>query len=331
MICAQLVAPAASARDQASGQVLKIGTMAPENTLPHRALLKMAQIFDEETQGQVQLKIYPGTVGDEPTIVRKLRVGQLQGALLSSKGLGNVSTEPIAMQLPMMFDSTAEIDAVLAQMQPTFDRALEADGLVPLAWSDGGWIYLFASEPAVSVVDMARRKMWMWPHDDGAVASFASIGLQPVILSDVDILPALRTGMVEVFPGTPMTALALQTFPSTPHMVDVPIAFMLAAVVVDRSAWQRIPPQQRARILARCQQGGAEMSAEVRRSNVEALAILKTRGVVVHSPSPAQREAWRTAGARALELARGRSVDAALVDEVLRRRDAFRASHRSQP
>jgi TRAP-type C4-dicarboxylate transport system substrate-binding protein len=163
------------------------------------------------------------------------------------------------------------------------------------------------------------------------MASFTSIGLQPVVLSDVDIVPSLRTGMVEVFPSTPMTALALQTYPSTPHMIDVPIAFMLAAVVVERTAWLRIPEAQRLRILARARRIGLDMTVHARSGNVEALGILQAHGVHVHRPTGQQRAAWNTAGARALGLARGRSVDTSLVDEVLRQRDAYRASRARRP
>ncbi len=311
---------------RARGQVIKLGTMAPAGTLPHKTLLRIAEVFAEETAGQVQVKIYAGVVGDEPTIVRKLRVGQLQAALLTSKGLATITPEPMAMQLPMLFADDAEIDAVLAAMQPSFDRALRADGFESLAWVDGGWMYFFTTRPAVAVEDLAGRRMWMWPHDDGAVASFAALGVEPVVLSDLDILPSLRTGMVEVFPTTPIAALALQTDRVTPHLVDVPLAFMLAGLVVDRSTWNKLPGDARKRIRKRCAVLGRELSAQVRRDSVTAIAAMQRRGLTVHRPGKAQLRAWHARASRAREVAVGRSVSAELVEQVLR----ARAAHRSQ-
>jgi len=314
-----------SSRAEAAALVIKLGTVAPEGTLPHKALQRMGQVIAEETGDQVRLKIYAGVVGDEPTIVRKMRIGQLQAAMLTSKGLATITPEPMAVQLPMLFESTDEIDAVFAELQPLFDRALEQDGFVPVAWCDGGWIYLFTKRPAVTVEHLRGRRMWMWAHDDGAVASFASFGLEPAVLSDVDIVPSLSTGLVEVFPTTPVTAVALQTYVHTPHMVNVPLAFMLAGVVIQEKSWARIPAGARARIRQRCEQIGRELSAEVRSDSAEAIEIMKQRGLEVHLPTPAQLEVWRKRAKAARRAAIGTSVDAKLVDEVLARRDAYRA------
>jgi len=313
---------------EAKQRVIKLGTVAPEGTLPHLALKQMAQVFAEETGGKVQLKIYPGVVGDEPTIVRKMRIGQLQGAMLTSKGLATISPEPMAVQLPMLFADTAEIDAVFAAMQPTFDRALTEDGFVPIAWCDGGWMYLFSARPAVALDDLGGRRMWMWPHDEGAVLSFVALGLEPVVLSDIDIVPSLRTGLVEVFPATPVTAMALQTYRDTPHMIEVPLAYMLGGVVISADAWESIAPPARERILRRCAKIGEQLSADVRRDSAEAIEIMQRKGLTVHRPTSAQREEWRAAAIRARATAIGVSVDAALFERVLAERERYRARAR---
>ena len=77
-----LVAPAA-----ANAQTIKIGTLAPEGSLWHEVLVKMGQRWKTISNGSVTLRIFPGGVeGPEPTMLRKVAIGQLQAAALSSAG-----------------------------------------------------------------------------------------------------------------------------------------------------------------------------------------------------------------------------------------------------
>ncbi len=304
---------------------IKMGTVAPKGSVYHKALLEMAEVFEQETDGKVKVKIYAAVVGDEPTIVRKMRVGQLHAAALTNTGLALITTEPIALQLPMQFDSTAELDHVMAEMTPVFDRALEEDGFVTLTWADGGWVYFFTKKPAQSLEDIKGRKMWMWAHDPDALKSFAAIGFAPVVLSGVDIIPSLQTGMIEALPTTAITALALQTYPLTPHVIDVKWGVMLGGTVISKQAWEKVPAEARPKIRARCMEIGKEITREVRAESARAMAIMKSKGVQVHTPDAAQLQAWRELAKKSQAIVRGGSVDAALADQAMQIRDRYRA------
>jgi len=319
--------PAAAEADH--GIVIKLGTVAPANSIVHKTLLELADLFRSETAGQVRLQIYPGTVGDEASIVRKLRIGQLQAATLTSKGLALITTEQMAVQLPMLFDDTDEMDAVVGEMQPAFDQALLDDGYVSLFWCDGGWIQFFTKRPAVAVEDLKGMRMWMWSGDPHAAKAFSLLGFEPVILSDVDIIPSLQTGLVEAFPTTPVTAVALGSYPLTPHLIDVRWGSMLAGTIVSAAVWQKIDPAARERIQRRTRQLGRELSSRARADSAASIAIMQTRGLTVHAPTPAQLVQWRARATEALAVVRGTSVDAALADRAIALRDAYRSRRRA--
>ena len=312
---------------QARSMVVKMGTVAPKGSIFHKALLKMAVAFDEETGGKVKRKVYAGVVGDEPTIVRKMRVGQLQAATLTSTGLAQITKEPMAVQLPMQFRNTDELDATLAGMQPVFDKALENHGFVSLTWSDGGWMYFFTKKPAVSVADVQNRKLWMWANDPVAVEAFSVIGFAPVVLSGVDIIPSLQTGMITALPTTPVTALALQSYPMTPNMIDIKWGVMLGGTIIDQKVWERIPADARKRISQRCHQIGVELATQARQQSNDALKIMQKKGLVIHHPDAVQRKAWEQKAKESAAIVRGQSVDAALVDQAIKIRDDYRAAH----
>lgn len=312
---------------QARGMVIKMGTVAPKGSIFHKALLKMAKAFAEETNGKVKLKVYAGVVGDEPTIIRKMRVGQLQAATLTSTGLALITKEPMAVQLPMQFRNTDELDATVAGMQPVFDEALENHGFVSLTWSDGGWMYFFTKKPAVSVADVQNRKLWMWANDPVAVEAFSVIGFAPVVLSGVDIIPSLQTGMITALPTTPVTALALQSYPMTPNMIDIKWGVMLGGTIIDKKVWEKIPADARERISKRCHAVGVELAQQARQQSDEALKIMQKKGLVIHHPDAAQRKAWEQKAAESFAIVRAKAVDPALVDQATKIRDAYRAAH----
>ena len=81
------------------GLKVKLATVAPKNSVWHDALMRMAQDWRDISNGTIDLVIYPGGVaGDEETMLRKMRAGQLQAALMSGAGMAYVDTGVSALQ-----------------------------------------------------------------------------------------------------------------------------------------------------------------------------------------------------------------------------------------
>src|SRR5690242_10819619 len=84
-----LVLAAAPARAQSS--VVKLATLVPDGSVWHKVLRDMGDDWSKGTQGRVTLRIYAGGVaGDEPDMVRKMRIGQIQAAALTVAGLSDI-------------------------------------------------------------------------------------------------------------------------------------------------------------------------------------------------------------------------------------------------
>ena len=74
-------------------QVIKIATIAPEGSSWMRELRTAAAEVQAGAQGRVQVKFYPGGVmGSDSVVLRKMRLGQLQGGVLTSSELATQST-----------------------------------------------------------------------------------------------------------------------------------------------------------------------------------------------------------------------------------------------
>src|SRR5258706_16364450 len=58
---------------------VRMATLAPKGTPVHQALLAMGEKWRQAPGGGVALTVYTdGSMGDEPDMVRRMRVGQLQ-------------------------------------------------------------------------------------------------------------------------------------------------------------------------------------------------------------------------------------------------------------
>ena len=96
-----------------------MATLAPEGTDWHGMLVEMGQEWKKATDGQVQLRIYPGgVVGDERDMVRKMRIGQIHAAGITTEGLTEIVPDFSAFYVPLAFQDNDDIQAVLDDMYP---------------------------------------------------------------------------------------------------------------------------------------------------------------------------------------------------------------------
>ena len=66
---------------QAAPKTIKFATLAPDGTTWMNSMREFSKEVENKTEGRVKFKIYAGgTQGDEKDVVRKMRLGQLQGA-----------------------------------------------------------------------------------------------------------------------------------------------------------------------------------------------------------------------------------------------------------
>jgi TRAP-type C4-dicarboxylate transport system substrate-binding protein len=309
--------------------VIRLATFVPDGSVWHKAMKEMGAEWAQETSGRVQLKVYPGGVaGDEPDYVRKMRVGQLQAAAVTTAGLAQIDNAFQMFGVPMFFDSYPELNAVLEKMTPILKRRLEAKGFVLLNWGHGGWVYFFTRQKASTVAEMKKVKMFAMAGDDRWVQLWKSNGYSPVALAPSDMLTGLQTGMIDGCPTTPLVALTLQWYRQTPNMVGIGMAPLVGGLVMTRQAWGKISPADQAKVLAACERLEKRLLTGVPRQDTTAVEEMKKRGLTV-TPVPSGDVAeWRAAAEQFARGMRGTLIPPDILDMATRERDAFRQRSR---
>ena len=78
---------------------IRLATLIPSGTSYHHSLLEMGEKWKKASNGNIALTIYPdGIMGSEDEIVRRMRVGQLQAAVLTVSGLSAIDPAVGALQ-----------------------------------------------------------------------------------------------------------------------------------------------------------------------------------------------------------------------------------------
>ncbi|OGH61137.1 MAG: hypothetical protein A3G34_16055 [Candidatus Lindowbacteria bacterium RIFCSPLOWO2_12_FULL_62_27] len=316
----------------AANVVVKMATLAPKGSAWHLILLEMGEKWKAASGGSVTLTIYPGMVaGDDADVVRKMRLGTLNAALLTSVGMANIDRSIYSLQVPMMYESYEELDYVLERQSPNLKKEYESRGFVILTWADGGWIHFFTKTPVRTPDDMKPLKLFAWAGDNEAIEIWKAAGFQPVPLPSTEISTALKTGLVNALSTTLKAAVIFQWYTHAKHMTDLQWTALLGAVVISKPAWEKIPAAVRPALLEAAREAGAKMRREIRQSGPKEIEAMTKRGLTVVRLNPEEVAAWRAATEAIYSKIRGSIAPARAFDEAMKYRNEYRKGGSAPP
>jgi TRAP-type C4-dicarboxylate transport system substrate-binding protein len=308
---------------------IKLATMAPDGSTWHVTLKKIAEQWATASNGQVKLKIFAGGVqGDEGDVVKKMRIGQLHAGALTAIGLKDVAPEPTAVCAPLMITSYPELDYVMDKVGPKLEKSVADKGFVVLTWTDTGTMYFFSQKPAATPADMASQKVFAVSGDPVAEDAWRSAGFTPVVLSSVNMIPSLQTGMVNAFTSTPLIALSLGWYSSAKNMTLAPWGMLVGALVVSKKTWDKVPADLQPKLLEIVRAEALNLKVDARKQEAQALKAMQDKGLNVVTPTAPQLALWNGLEGKVNTVVRGKVVPEAIFDDVKKARDEFRASQR---
>ncbi len=323
---ALLLALPLSSTARAAPVTLKLATLAPKDSRYCQLLEDMAQKWAEASGGEVKLRIYPGGVaGSEGDMVRKMGVGQLQAAAITVVGMHDISPEPQATSIPFLVETDGEMQYVLAKLHTRIDAALAAKGFVAVTWATAGSLRFFSSYPIRSPADLSNSKIWAWDGDPAAAEGWKSAGFHPVVLSSTDIVPSLQTGLINTVSDPPLFVFVTRMFEKAKYMLDYQWGMIAGSVLVRKEAWDKIPLDLQAKLLAVSAETGKALSAEVKHLDDDAIVQMKKQGLQIVEPT--DLPAWKATGEKSWTAVRGKVVPAELFDEVKRLVAEYHAQH----
>ncbi len=282
----------AAASDAAT---LKIATISPDGLSWMKKFRASTRQIEELTEGRVKFKIYPGGVqGDDATVLRKMRIGQLHGGVLAAGSLTHFYPDLQIYNLPLQFRSNAEVDYIRQEMDQMIADGLEASSVLTFAFIETGFAYLMSKDPVTSVADLKDLKAWIPDGDPIAAELVKSFGVSPIPLNITDVLAGLQTGLINAVMAPPAVALALQWHNHVSYMTDLPLVYIYSTMVMQEKAFGRVSEGDQAIIRSVLSQVFAEIERDTRVDNERALQAISTVGVQSLSVSDDELAEWQS-------------------------------------
>lgn len=295
LLAALLLATSAQA-----ATTIKIATVAPDGTAWMREMRAGADAVKKDTDGRVEIKYYPGGVmGDEPTVLRKIRIGQLQGGAFTGGELSQIVKDAQIYSLPFLFKNQEEVDRVRTQLDPLLRQSFDKAGFDVAGISGGGFAYLMSVNPIKTKDDLKAAKVWVPQGDRVAEAGFKAGGVTPISLPLADVYTSLQTGLIDTVANTPAGAIAFQWHTKVRHMVDLPITYVVGMLVIDKKVVDALSPADREAVNADLAAAFSRLEKINRDDNTQALQALQKQGVEIFRPDAAETAAWETVGVEA--------------------------------
>lgn len=301
-----------------SAATLKIATVAPEGSAWMVAMREAAKEVASTTEGRVNIRFYPGGVmGNDSTVLKKIRLGQLQGGALTASELASVAPNTPIYGLPFLFSGGEEVDAARAALDGAIAAELQAAGFRMLSLSGVGFAYLMSSGDIASRTALEARRVWVPQGDLIAELTFREGGISPVPLPLADVFTALQSGLVDTVGNTPAGAIALQWHGSLRQVLDLPLSYVGGYVVLQERAFAKLSEADQQVLLDAFRRGSERIEAGNREADAQAMQALVELGVKKIEVSAEDVARWRGIGQRVGDrlVAEGK-LDAALLERL---------------
>lgn len=320
MLCLPLVAGAVE---------LKIATVAPEGSAWMKELRAAGKTVGEQTGGRVTIKFYGGGIqGTDRKVLRKIRIGQLQGGVFTSNGLEERYPDIVIYGLPLLFDSQDEVDYVRKRTDARLIAGLEQAGFVSYGFAGGGFAYLMSNQPVTRLADLKGQKVWVPEDDRTSYVAMESLGLSPVVLPVTDVLTGLQTGLLNIVATPPVGAVILQWYTKTKFVTSQPLSYTVGLMAIDKAALKDVSPADQAVLSEVMTALYRRFDAQNRVDNTKAEQALRSNGLKFVTPDQAEVPRWRQATATAMDgMAAKGAFSADLLREVRGYINEYRASH----
>lgn len=262
LLCAGTVVTPTDARAE-DELVIRIATVAPRGTPWERQMKRTQDQFEAVLDGLKMKSYFGGAKGDEKSIVRQVRDGRLEMAGVSIGAIATAAPELELLELPYLFESSEEADFVLDKYaRPIIDDILAKNGFVLYQLAENGWQNFGSKEGFIkSPADLEGRKMRS-QESPVHIDTWKAFGAAPVEMGVSEVLPALRTGLVDGFAQTPLFTFATGWYQGIQYYTVSRHLYQPGVIVYSKKWFDRLPKDVQKKLTETDVEAGQQFARE---------------------------------------------------------------------
>jgi tripartite ATP-independent transporter DctP family solute receptor len=258
---------------------------------------RWAELVREKTQGRINIKMYPGTslvAGDQTREFTAIRQGVIDLAIGSSINWSPQFKELNLFSLPFLQPDYRSADALMnGETGKAIFKAIEKNGVVPLAWGENGFRELSNSKREIKTPADMKGMKFRVVGSPLFNDTFTALGANPTQMSWADAQPALVSSAVDgqenpisVFLGAKIATVGQKYLTQWGYMND-PLIF-----VVNKKVWESWSKEDQEAVRTAAIQAGKEEIALARKglagSDNSLWKDVEAQGVKVTRPGAAE-------------------------------------------
>ncbi|NHT77249.1 tripartite ATP-independent transporter DctP family solute receptor [Rhizobium sp. PP-F2F-G38] len=297
LLAAASIFGAAGAHAEISERTIKF---AAQNSKGHPQVMGMerfAEIVKEKSGGKIEVKLFPGgTLGGDVQTLASVQGGIVEMSVLNAGILSGTIKEFGVVDLPFLFGTPEEADAVMdGPVGTDLSARLPAQRLVGLGFWELGFRHLTNNRHAVNTVEDVKGLKIRTVQSAVPLATFNALGANAIPLPYPELYSALETGTVDG-QENPLANIVNAKFTEvqkyltlTGHQYNPQI------VIVSKVFWDKLDPQEQALLQDAATQARDYQRKASRDANAGFLAEIKKSGMEVVEPTAEQLAAFRKA------------------------------------
>lgn len=282
---------AAPAFAQFKERTIKLTNGVNEDHPAGLGVKKMQEVLDAKTGGKIKLATFwGGAAGGDLQATQALRAGTQEMVCTSSSPLVGIVKELGVFDLPFLFASEKEADAVLdGPAGQYFNKKLEEAGLVNLAYWENGFRNLTNSKkPVTKVEDFDGIKVRVMQNNI-FLDTFKTLGTNAVPMAFGEVFTALETKTIDG-QENPFVTIETSKFNEVQKYLSVTRhAYTPFLLLYSKKLWDTLSPQEQAVLREAAQEGAKVERAANRELNAKSLASLRAKGMQVNEVSAAEQ------------------------------------------
>jgi tripartite ATP-independent transporter DctP family solute receptor len=177
---------------------LKLGHLANEENVWHKACLKFAEEVAQRTKGSVEVKVFPNEqLGKETDLIKGIQLGTVDFTI-TGESLQNWAPAAALLAVPYAIRDLAHMDAVAggpigAKIAASIEEKTQ---LKPLTYFARGPRELTSNRPIKSPADLTGLKMRV-PNVPMFVKVWEALGAKPTPMAFSEVFTSLQSNTIE--------------------------------------------------------------------------------------------------------------------------------------
>jgi tripartite ATP-independent transporter DctP family solute receptor len=277
--------------------IIKFSHVVAENTPKGLAVDRFSKLVKEKTKGRVEVQVFPnGILYSDNTELDALMQGEVQMIAPAYSKLSNQIPPWLAMDLPYAFRDEADVQrAVNGEIGRMLFQTLEPFNIKGMAfWSNG--FKQFTSNQLIHMPEDLQGQRFRIMPSKVLRAQFQALGAETEDAPFTDVYGKLADGAVDGQENTISNIYTKRLFQVQKYMTISNHGYLGYAVIMNRSFWEKLPPDIQADIEEAMQESTTYINELAVSMNERQLQQMKKESTMeIHELTPQEQDVWRQA------------------------------------